>query len=1345
MIGDRIITPLKVLLIEDSEFDTELILIHLKKDGFDPQFEQVETAHDLRAALQRQTWDIIISDYNLPGFSGPEALAICQSLQPETPLIVASGTISEETAISMMRAGAADYLMKDRLMRLGSLVRRELNIARVQRERKESQAALIEMEARYKLLFEQSPVGVVLIDPATLRFIDFNQLAHQQLGYSREEFAQLTVSDIELVESRADSEAHAQRVLEGTWEHFETMHRTRGGETRHVQVSLQAVYLGGRRLIHGVFLDITARKQAEQALRESESRMRGIINATPSLISQVDLDGRVLFINRTAFLVPPEKMTGSVAFEHMPQAEQEKLKAALERVKTSQQPDFYESQVTRPDGVQLWYENHVAPVIENGIVTSIIINSLNVTEQRHQQDELHKKEERLRQATQIAGLGIWEWDLTNDRLIVEGATLEIYGITANSFSGRGSEYFNFTHPDDRQMLDSAIKRASLAGITEAELLAGTEVEPAPMELRIIRPDGAIVYILADAICIVDENRQPLRLLGVMMDITRQKQAELALRESEHRLQTLVNAAPIIISQIDPQGRLQMINQPIHNLEPLRLIGASVFDTLSPPDQEQLKAVMTEAAQSGSEQVYESTAVRSDGSRIYFENHVAPLVEDGAVKAFIIFSIDITKRKRLQEEQRQQEERLKLAVCIARLGIWEWDLRTDALTMQGAMAEIHSLPQGASGIAGSSYKLVTHPEDHAALEQRLQSSIASSLTEAELAAGKETRTDPIELRIWREDGSEGVILTDQLAILDEARQPLRLLGVSMDITALKKAQQSLQESEAMFRQMVERSNDIFYRQSVPDRQFNYISPKVTDILGYTPEEMTALDIEAQTAMIHPDDLPWLSHFMDDLLAADEQGLGSLTREFRMRHKDGSYRWIRGNYALVRSADGQPELVVGSLRDITNRMKALSELERWGSVFERAAWGIALGASDGQTIELVNPAFARLHGYSPDEMRGMVIADLFSPEYRQDLAANLQIASERGQHLWESVHLRKDGSAFPVLIDVTVVKDETGQLNYRIVYLQDISAQKKVEEILHKKNHQHLAMVQHISDVVAMIDAEGKVLYQSPNVEKWFGWQPGELVGTHFTQTIHPEDLEQVQREFTALRDQINATKLVEFRFLCKDGRFKTIELSAVNLLNDPAINGILMNYHDISERKQAEQALIKSEQKFSTAFRTSPDAIYISRLSDGTFIEVNDGFTALSGFSREEALGKTSIELKIWRKEEDRERLVQQLREKGESLNQELLLRVKDGSLRTFQSSSRVIEIGGEMCILTVSRDITEQKLAQQKINEQIDELRRWHAITLGREQRVMELKEEVNQLLAASGRPPRYTSQSEGS
>jgi len=137
-------------------------------------------------------------------------------------------------------------------------------------------------------------------------------------------------------------------------------------------------------------------------------------------------------------------------------------------------------------------------------------------------------------------------------------------------------------------------------------------------------------------------------------------------------------------------------------------------------------------------------------------------------------------------------------------------------------------------------------------------------------------------------------------------------------------------------------------------------------------------------------------------------------------------------------------------------------------------------------------------------------------------------------------------------------------------------KQAEEMLRLSNLKNIAMISNISDVIGIIGADGLMKYKSPNIEKWFGWEPKDLVGTDCFFNVHPEDLERIQKILTILLEKDNSSRTMELKYKCKDGGYKPINLTATNLTNDPNINGVLINYHDITKRKQAEEKNLQQQ-------------------------------------------------------------------------------------------------------------------------------------------------------------------------
>lgn len=252
---------LRVLQIEDSESDAALIVRLLQKAGHEVFSHRVESAAELQAALESQPWDVIIADYRLPQFDAPSALRVLRETGLDTPFLVVSGTIGEDVAVEVMKAGAHDYLMKDQLTRLAPAVEREIREAKTRHSRRQAEEAIRRNEERFRTVLETSLDGFCVIDGEG-RILDVTQAYCRLIGYSREELVHMRISDLDVA---LDAAAVAQRIRENAERGslgFETRHRCKDGRIVDVEVGTTYMPHDGT---HCAFVrDITARKRSER-------------------------------------------------------------------------------------------------------------------------------------------------------------------------------------------------------------------------------------------------------------------------------------------------------------------------------------------------------------------------------------------------------------------------------------------------------------------------------------------------------------------------------------------------------------------------------------------------------------------------------------------------------------------------------------------------------------------------------------------------------------------------------------------------------------------------------------------------------------------------------------------------------------------------------------------------------------------------------------------------------------------------------------------------------------------------------------------------------------------------
>ena len=270
--------PLRVLIVEDSEFDAQIMANLVRKGGQEVTSRRVETGETFRAALQEQVWDVVLADYNMPAFSAPEALKILQQTGLDIPFLIVSGGIGEATAVEAMKAGAHDYLMKGKLQRLWPAVEREIREAAMRAEKREAVQALAESERRYRLLYETAADAIVLTDTAG-RILFANPAVRAIFGYTQEEvlgheFAFLLPEALHAQVEEWGRQFAERRVLEVVPHAIESVGRRKNGEEFPADLGFNELALDGERRFVCFIRDITERKRTERELLAHQETFR---------------------------------------------------------------------------------------------------------------------------------------------------------------------------------------------------------------------------------------------------------------------------------------------------------------------------------------------------------------------------------------------------------------------------------------------------------------------------------------------------------------------------------------------------------------------------------------------------------------------------------------------------------------------------------------------------------------------------------------------------------------------------------------------------------------------------------------------------------------------------------------------------------------------------------------------------------------------------------------------------------------------------------------------------------------------------------------------------------------
>jgi PAS domain S-box-containing protein len=266
-------TPLKVLVVEDNPVEADLVIVELQRAGFEPQWHRVDSEAEYLERLNGDL-DLVLSDFRMPQFSGFRALELLRERGLDVPFILISGAIGEDTAVAAMKKGAADYLLKDRLARLGSAVTQALAQRRLLAENCQAEAALRHSEKRFRALFEQAAVGVAQAEVATGRFVQVNQRFCEIAGHSQDELDRRTFSSITRPQDLKGAAETARLLVAGTIrEHTrEERYVRKDGSQVSVSVTISAMWAPGEAPDYfiAVVQDISERKRMEELLIQAQ-------------------------------------------------------------------------------------------------------------------------------------------------------------------------------------------------------------------------------------------------------------------------------------------------------------------------------------------------------------------------------------------------------------------------------------------------------------------------------------------------------------------------------------------------------------------------------------------------------------------------------------------------------------------------------------------------------------------------------------------------------------------------------------------------------------------------------------------------------------------------------------------------------------------------------------------------------------------------------------------------------------------------------------------------------------------------------------------------------------------
>ncbi|MEG4352611.1 PAS domain S-box protein [Microcoleus sp. LAD1_D3] len=677
---------------------------------------------------------------------------------------------------------------------------------------------------------------------------------------------------------------------------------------------------------------VSDRKNAENALPQSEARYQAIVEEQTELICRYLPDGKITFVNQAYcryFGVQPENLLGNTFMWLLPEVDREIFQEHYTSVSPDKPVFTSEHRVIVPSGEIRWQQWIDRAIFnESGQIVEYQAAGRDVTDRKQAEIALQQLnaelEMRVQQRTQwyelavSAGkVGVWDWNLETDEIYIAPSLKALLGYQDAEIPNRMENWVSHVHPDDRVAVAEAVN-AYLEGVTEIY----------EVEHRMLRKDGSTCWILARGSAIRSADGKACRLTGTDTDITERKLTEEKLQNSEAELLALFNAMTDIVLVFDATGRYLKIAPTAPELlyKPApEVLGKTLAEIF--PEAEANFALTHIRQTLASGQTHRVEYRMEIGCKLFwFDASISPLDLDRVMWV----ARDITARKHAEAAVQKSEEKFRNLFDDAPIAIGLTSVR-DYRTIKVNEAHRQMLGYSDAELATMTFTELTHPEDLQADVEQFKQLVCDKIPRFQM-----------EKRLIKKNGELMWANLTVTLIRDREGIPLYIMRAIEDISDRKRAEMELQQLKERL-QFLLASNPAVIFTTAPTGDFctTYISDNVKAIVGYKPQELLA-DPNFWSSRIHPEDRP---QFVVNFSGLSEEK--NCICEYRFLHQDGIYRWLRTELKLLVDSRGIPIEIIGYAADISNSKYA--ELAR-GQQFEQERLVEAIARRVRQSLQL-----------------------------------------------------------------------------------------------------------------------------------------------------------------------------------------------------------------------------------------------------------------------------------------------------------------------------------------------------------------------------------------------------------
>ncbi|MFA5375679.1 MAG: PAS domain S-box protein [Dehalococcoidia bacterium] len=1022
-------------------------------------------------------------------------------------------------------------------------------------------------------------------------------------------------------------------------------------------------------------------------LRESKERYRSIVdNAQEAII--VAQDGMLKFFNPRALEIIGHSSAELAAKPFIevihPDDRQMILERHLKRLDGEEFSHIYSFRIVSKDGNIKWTEINAVRISWDGKPATLNFLS-DITQRKLTEDALRQSEEKLRLTFESVREGITISDLEGRVIMTNEAGLRMSGYKKKEeLIGRSG--LEFILEEDRSSAVADLLRQLKEGISSTLSY-----------YTIVDKNGNKYDTEVSASLMSDVRGTPIGFIAVVRDITGREHMEKTLRESEEKLRLTFESMNDSLIIIDPQGRVLDVNEAAVRISGFgskqNIIGMNAFDLISPPDRERVMKDFASRPKEQTLQRMEYTVKPARGNEFLAEITASSLLDaSGALVGYIAVLRDITEQKRAAEELRKSEERYRLVAENVSDVIWIMDMNArytyispSVKRMRGYTAkEMMALP---------AQDLVTSKS--AAL---MLKALSEELT-LELSGNADPhRVRTLEVESKNKDGSMIWLEVKMTFMRDPEGKPIGILGVSRDITERKLAEKKLRDSENKYKELVEQEKDVIFSVDASGHFTSINSAALS--WGFKPEQIIGRHF---SEFIPPEWQKVVPAALDQILVADE-----ITAELVVSDASGKGHPTEFSATVIREGN-EYRGVRGIVRDITERKhieEALRDSEqKLRLTFESINEAIILTDLEGRILD-INEAGFKMSGYDlKSQIIGLNGIHFFEEKARPSVLEGLaKLLKEGNIPIISYKIVSRTGKVYDSEVSAVLLRDNTGKPTGIIEVVRDVSARKHMEEALRDSEEKLRLTFESIEDAIVVINLDGYIVDLNEATLRIGGYKDkSQVIGRNAFELISPKDYQIVMDD---LKDRIagRPKERMEYSIQPKGSKAIDVELTASTIHNEKGKpTGYIAVLRDITERKQAENQLRESEQKYKELVEREKDVIFAIDES-GIITSVNSA-VAVWGYTPDEIIGtpySSFAPMKMVKQLESE--LPSLLMTKGEVVAEAMGLD-KDGNWRPIEFSATVILKDGNFAgVRGIVRDITERKRAEEALKQRNREL-----------------------------------------